>query len=244
MFDSSIIYYLHSNYSSVLFCRILSSLENLANEIPITNNTPVVTVRRNVAFAVKPLEQSTEDIIITATRQKVTGFNFIDISSDKTAAPKRRRERSAEIKLSKAMVQKAGAIKPGALNRVYSFVFENDRLFITSSTLNLTIAGSRERQNRTQVVDSRILSASFGGLKLMNLTSAEEMKGLFRPLSQKPGRIDCVFWDTLYQGKTWLYTGCPKKYMRRHLNGCCGKAMNLNLPLLKLFNRRDFDLSV
>ena len=101
-------------------------------------------------------------------------------------------------------MQKAESLKPGALNRVYSFVFENDRLFITSSSLNLTVAGGRERHNRSRVVDSRILSASFGGLKLMNLTSAEEMKGFFRPLSQRPGRIDCVFWDTLYQGKTWL----------------------------------------
>ena len=111
------------------------------------------------------------------------------------------RRRTAEIKISKEMLRKAKSLKPGSEIRIYSFLFENDRLFTTSSPSSTSMAGALKRQNKTQVVNSRILSAGFGGLKLINLTSAEEMKGLFRPLSWKPGRIHCVFWDTRVQGK-------------------------------------------
>ena len=115
------------------------------------------------------------------------------------ASPQRRK--TAEIKISKEMLRKAKSMKPGSMLRIYSFLFENDRLFTTSSPSSTTMTGALKRQNKTRVFNSRILSAAFGGLKLMNLTSAEEMKGLFMPLSKKPGRIHCVFWDTHVQGR-------------------------------------------
>ena len=176
---------------------MLDSLENLANDIPVTSNGSVRAVTKNVALTVQLISQVKTDVIINAGRSRGSKYNEVNIQRD--MAKSSFIVTSAEIVLPQAMLQKAATLKPGVNKRVYSFLYDNDILFLSKASLQ-----ALGQKNLTRKVNSRVLSASIGNIKLKNLSYDEEMRGLFTPLSGQAGKTVCVFWDAKFQGKCFL----------------------------------------
>ncbi len=172
---------------------MLTSLDLLANSVPINQTTPLVAVRKNVALAIKVITKSS-GILIKATPGNQIGYNNLTIaegSYDENSI----QDSTATIYLTPEMLQKV--FRSGNKSRIFSFVFENNRLFLSKSAVD-------GNENSKQTVDSRILSASVGDVKLENLTYKEEVTALFDSLSEQKGKVECVFWDFAFQGRRFI----------------------------------------
>ena len=181
----------NDNYLRFSF-RMLKALENLAKDVPIGGNKTLVVVSKNMAVAVKVVDTvPTNGILIKASGTRQSGYNHLSITStrgDKADS----RNSEATIHLSSAMLRKVRLLKPNAVTRIFSFTFDNDKLFSERTVLFQNETAAKPVKKK---VNSRILSAAVANLTLQNLTYEEELKGLFNPLSTKDGRVDCVFWD-------------------------------------------------
>ena len=159
-----------------------------------------------MALAIKPIKSIMKDLVVKARRGERSGYSEIDIEESLAKDSQTSKRSSAEISLSRAMLRKADLLQPQSLDRIYSFVFENDRLFLSKKRLEKDLNSSLQHTSLepSRMINSRILSASIGRIKLWNLTEKEEMQGRFRILSKNPGTIECVFWDFDASGK-FLY---------------------------------------
>lgn len=155
------------------------------------------TVSKNVALTIKPIKNVIEDIIIKAKRNKGSRYSNVEIEESTTQGSQTSIADTAQILLSRSLLQKAAILEPASFNRIYSFVFESDRLFISKKQLeqNLNSSVGYKQSESSKMINSRILSASIGGIKLGNLTGNEEMQGRFKILSDRHGNVECVFWD-------------------------------------------------
>ena len=139
-------------------------------------------------------------IAISAKRDQSSGYNRIDIEDTLSSEVSLRD--TAQILLPELLLRRAAQLDPNSFNRIYSFVFESDRLFLTKKQLEKTLNSSsgQTTASLSEKITSRILSASIGKIKLKNLTENEEMRGRFRILSKDPGEVKCVYWKFNIEG--------------------------------------------
>ena len=139
-------------------------------------------------------------IAISAKRDQSSGYNKINIED--TQSRQVSLTDTAQILLPELLIRRAAQLDPKSFNRIYSFVFESDQLFLTKKQLEKTLNSSSGQMasGLSEKINSRILSASIGKIKLENLTENEEMQGRFRILSKDPGEVRCVYWDVKIEG--------------------------------------------
>eukprot|EP00794_Sanderia_malayensis_P014331 gene14331-15822_t len=207
--------------------NILSSLDVLANSLPLNTTSTRSVVRRNVALAVKVVNTTSGMMINAKSIKAASGYNKISIyeSSDGGEGV---RSSAASIYLSPEMLLRVNSLKKGAANRLFSFVFENSRLFLSKNK----IAGNASKLGN---ISSRILSATIGDLTMKNLTQSEEVKGLFRPLQNAAGaKVECVYWDFAFEDGfgAWLTNGCRHDGMDgNHYRCSCNHMTNFAILL-------------
>ena len=195
MYKSCIVFQCNRSLSNSL--RVLTSLDKLALQLDVSQNMTVKTVSKNVALTIKPIKKVIKDIIIKAKRSQGNGYSNIEIEESTTQFGQTSIADAAQILLSQSLLRKAALLKPASFNRIYSFVFESDRLFISKNRLEQSLNSSdgNKQSQPSDMINSRILSASIGSIKLENLTGNEEMQGRFKILSHNPGSTECVFWN-------------------------------------------------
>ena len=176
-------------------------------QLDVSQNITLKTASKNVALTIKPIKRISGEILIKAKRNRRSGYSNIDIEESNAAVSQITEADTADILLSEALLRKAAFIGSTSFNRIYSFVFESDRLFKSKKQLEQALNASTGslQADKSRKMNSRILSASIGRIKLTNLSWNEEMKGRFKILSDTPGETECVFWDFETTGR---YRSC------------------------------------
>ena len=182
-----------------LILRVLGSLDKLAIQLQLLPNATINAVSKNLAFALMPIERVNEGIAVSSERDQESGYNNVTLRKGNMHRDELSLSVIAHIWLPKLLLEKAAYMNQKSFNRIYSFVYENTQLFKTKEQIENILSSSTGQiaLGFSKKINSRILSASIGKLKLENLSVHEEMQGSFRLLSRSPFEVKCVYWDVV-----------------------------------------------
>ncbi len=179
-----------SNYF-INFNRLLTSVQKLANDVPLENNTTkLYAVKKNIALGITLFDPTsvTGFLAIQGKTTPQTGFNNLEM---KTAMTEQIEANDiASINLPASLIQRAGS-NDSSFSRVTSFLFDNSKLFSPETNLSSV----------NKMLDSKVLSSSIKGVTVTNLKEEEEMRAFFSPLNQNvTGNVNCVYWNSTASG--------------------------------------------
>ena len=184
--------------SAVLFSSILNSLQEMADKM-VLDDSPVTLSQENLVFTAALLDsdQNTGILILGGTNA-FNGASELGIASNATTW--RNLTRAASVSIPVGSIRAASLLSKSAKIRLTSFLYQNDKLFIASRPMqgNTRLQGERIRK----LVNSKVISASLSGVKLLNLSSENEVSLTFLAVnaSNIPLKSQCVFWDFQAEG--------------------------------------------
>ena len=174
----------------------------------VLDDSPVTLTQENLVFSAALLDsnQNTETLISGGTNA-FNGASELGIASNSTTWGNL--TRAVSVSIPAGSIRAALLLSKSVKVRLTSFLYQNDKLFITSEPVQgkTHVQGGRVRK----LVNSKVISASLSGVKLLNLSSEDEISLTFLPVNTSNIQLksQCVFWDFQAEG-TYTVTHCRK----------------------------------
>ena len=149
--------------------------------MPLNNETKAYeAVQKNVAVSIA-IVNSTEihGITIESIHTAQSGYNNVTMKSTNTELVTS--EAIANIFLPPTLFRQMSS----KVNRISSFIYNNAKLFLTS-----------DNSSKPDVINSRVMSASFKDLRISGLSPEDELRSSFSPIDRNlTGSSNCAFWN-------------------------------------------------